>query len=69
LPLLLSPLPHLSSSFPLRFSPPVSFPNLHVTTVGHSLHNIIMVLTPISCVLLRMRWMAGVGALGWPRNE
>ena len=46
----LSPLPPCHSSLPLHRSPPVFFPNRHVTTVGHSLPTRIVELTPIICV-------------------
>jgi len=64
----LSPLPRRPSSLPLHFPWPVCFINPHIAAVGRSLPNRIVVLIPIICVLSRMRWMAGGGDLGWPRN-
>jgi len=40
-----------SSSLPLHFFPPASFPNLHIATVGHSPPNKPIVLTPIVWIL------------------
>jgi len=68
LPLQLSPLLPRSSSLPLHYSPPVSCPNLHITTVSHSLPNSTIALTPMICNLFRMQWMAGGGGMGWPKN-
>jgi len=39
------------SSLPLQFSPPASFPNLHVATVGDSPLNATKALAPIICIL------------------
>jgi hypothetical protein len=52
----------------LHFSLPVSFPNLDLTPVGHSVAYRIVVLTPIICTLLQMQCMAGGGDQRWPRN-
>ena len=68
MPLPLVPLQLYPCSLPLHFSLPVSFPNLHVTTVGHSVANRIVVLTPIICALLQMQCMARGGDQRWPRN-
>jgi hypothetical protein len=47
---------------------PVSFTNLHLTTVGHSLPYRIVALPPIICLPWMMQWMVGGGDLGWPSS-
>ena len=56
------------SSLPMHFFSPLSFLNLQVTTIGHSLPNRNALLTPIVYAPWQMRWAVGGSDLGWPRH-
>jgi hypothetical protein len=61
LTLTISPLTCRPSLLPLHFSSLVSFPNLHITTLRHSVPNRIVELTPMICGLCGSPGWWGVG--------
>ena len=56
------------SPFPLLFSLSGSFPNVHITTVGHFLPNRLLALLRIGCFPWLIQRMTGCRDIGWPSN-